>query len=68
MLGNYHQQLLSFSGVQVATVQGGIGECGDVDYPGLFVRLDDPSVWNFITTTTGIQTAGSLVGSNQLSI
>ena len=49
-------------------MQGGIGECGDVDYPGLFVRLDDPLVWNFITTTTGIQTAGSLVGSNELSV
>ena len=53
-----------FSGVQIATVQGGIGECGDVDYPGLFVRLDDPSVWNFIAKTTGIPTAGCMFGSS----
>ena len=45
----------SLSGVQIATVQGGIRECGDVDYPGLFIRLDDPSIWNFIMETAGMK-------------
>ena len=39
-----------FQGVQIAIVQGGVRDCGDVEYPGIFVRLDDPSVWNFIRT------------------
>jgi hypothetical protein len=35
-------------GFQIATVEGGVSECGDVDYPGLYVRLDDPQVFEFI--------------------
>ena len=26
-----------------------LGACGDVDYPGIFVRLDDPDVVKFST-------------------
>jgi secreted trypsin-like serine protease len=37
--------------IQIATVRGGVGECGDRDYPGIFVRLDHPSIWNFIHST-----------------
>ncbi len=37
--------------IQIATVEGGVGECGDKDYPGIFVRLDHPSIWNFIAET-----------------
>jgi hypothetical protein len=33
-------------------VQGGIRNCGDVDYPGIFVRLDDLEVFNFIKSAT----------------
>ena len=25
----------------MATVEGGIGECGDAAYPGIFVQIDD---------------------------
>ncbi len=35
-------------GIQIAVVQGGVRNCGDIDYPGIFVRLDDPGVLNFI--------------------
>jgi len=35
-------------GIQIAVVQGGVQNCGDIDYPGIFVRLDDPEVLNFI--------------------
>jgi secreted trypsin-like serine protease len=37
--------------IQIAIVEGGVGECGDKDYPGIFVRLDHPSIWNFIVST-----------------
>jgi secreted trypsin-like serine protease len=37
--------------IQIATVRGGVGDCGDDDYPGIFVRVDHPSVWKFISST-----------------
>ena len=42
---------VSYSGIQIAIVEGGIRHCGDVDYPGLYIRLADPSIWNFVTST-----------------
>ena len=41
------------SWVIIATVQGGIRDCGDTDFPGLYVLLDDASVLNFIFSTIG---------------
>jgi hypothetical protein len=26
------------------TVRGAVGECGEKDYPGIFVRVDHPSI------------------------
>ncbi len=46
--------------VQIAIVEGGVGECGDRDYPGIFVRLDHPSIWNFIASSINKQTQNSL--------
>jgi secreted trypsin-like serine protease len=37
--------------IQIATVRGGVGECGDDAYPGIFVRVDHPSIWKFISST-----------------
>ncbi len=37
--------------IQIATVRGGVGECGDDEYPGIFVRVDHPSIWKFISST-----------------
>ncbi len=34
--------------IQIATVHGGIRDCGDIDFPGLYIRLDDPDVFNFV--------------------
>ncbi len=34
--------------IQIATVQGAVRDCGDVDYPGIYIRLDDPTVFQFI--------------------
>ena len=33
---------------QIASVQGGIGECGDDEYPGIYVRLDNAPVYDFL--------------------
>ena len=45
---------LNSSWIQFATVQGSVGdECGDVDYPGIYVRLDHSSVLSFIASTIG---------------
>ena len=41
------------SWVVIATVQGGIRDCGDTDFPGLYILLDDPIVLNFIFSTIG---------------
>jgi secreted trypsin-like serine protease len=35
---------------QIATVRGAVGQCGDRDYPGIFVRVDQPSIWKFISS------------------
>ena len=43
--------LISYSGIQIAIVAGGIGHCGDVDYPGLYIRLADHSIWGFVNAT-----------------
>ena len=37
--------------IQIATVEGGVGDCGDRAYPGIFVRLNHPSIWEFISST-----------------
>ena len=31
-------------------VQGGVSECGDIDLPAIFIRLEDPEILNFIKT------------------
>lgn len=36
------------SWVQFALVQGGIRDCGDKDFPGIYVRLEDPEIFSFI--------------------
>jgi hypothetical protein len=33
---------------QIATVEGAIRDCGDIDFPGIYVRLDHPSIFQFI--------------------
>ncbi len=43
-----YQDSLTDQWIQIATVQGGIRDCGDADYPGLYIRLDDPTVFSFI--------------------
>jgi hypothetical protein len=36
-------------------VEGGIRECGDIDYPGIFVRLEDLEIFGFISQVVGKQ-------------
>ncbi len=37
--------------IQIAIVEGAVGECGDLAYPGICVRLNHPSILNFIVST-----------------
>ena len=37
--------------IQIATVEGGVGDCGDESYPGIFVRLNHPSILEFVSST-----------------
>ena len=37
-----------FKYIQLATVHGSVGQCGEVAFPGIFVRLDDPVIFDFI--------------------
>ena len=34
--------------IQIAIVQGAVRDCGDVDFPGLYIRLDESSIFDFI--------------------
>jgi hypothetical protein len=34
-------------------VSGGLGECGDSRFPGIYVRLDHPEVLDFILDAIG---------------
>jgi len=34
--------------LQVALVHGGVGACGDRRYPGIYVRIDSPEIYDFI--------------------
>ena len=42
--------------VQFATVQGAVRNCGDLDYPGIYVRMDHSKVLPFIWNATGKKT------------
>jgi hypothetical protein len=37
--------------IQIATVQGSVRNCGEIDFPGIYIRLDDPLVFNFIQSS-----------------
>jgi hypothetical protein len=34
--------------IAIAIVQGGVGGCNNIDFPGIYVRLDYPSILSFI--------------------
>jgi hypothetical protein len=34
-------------------VEGGVSECGSIDYPGIFVRLEDPEIFQFLSGVLG---------------
>ena len=42
------QDLESKRWIQIGTVAGSTGDCGDINLPGIYVRLNHPSVSNFI--------------------
>jgi hypothetical protein len=44
--------------IQIATVEGAVRNCGDIDFPGIYVRLDHPSIFYFIEESTMPQSNG----------
>jgi secreted trypsin-like serine protease len=46
-----YKDVLARKYIQIATVEGGVKDCGDESYPGIFVRLNHPSIWKFISLT-----------------
>jgi secreted trypsin-like serine protease len=55
--------------IQIASFSNAVRQCGDKDYPEIFVRLNHPSVWNFIASTINPlpeeQTQISLTGEEE---
>ncbi len=47
--------------IQIAIVQGGIRDCGDSEYPGLYIRLDDPDIFSFINSTLSFNFNGKYI-------
>lgn len=45
---------LTRSGVQVGIVSFGSADCGDGSAPAVYVRIEDPIIRDFISTTTGV--------------
>ena len=46
-----YYELETNSWIQFATVQGSVGDCGDIEYPGIYIRLDNLPVLSFISKT-----------------
>ena len=40
---------------QVGIVSGGVGECGTDRLPGVFTRVDNPEILDFININAGLQ-------------
>jgi hypothetical protein len=47
---------------QVALVSGGVGECGNKRFPGIYVRLNNPDIYQFIENKTKPKDAADLEG------
>ena len=40
--------------VQLGVVHGSVGQCGSAKFPGIYARLEDPEIFDFVTDTLGI--------------
>ncbi len=45
--------------IQFALVQGAVRDCGDIDYPGIYIRLDDSEIFSFISSTLDVPKSSS---------
>jgi len=54
----YYQRKTN-SWIQFATVQGAVRDCGDIDYPGIYIRLDHPLILPFILSAIGKNKKGN---------
>lgn len=54
--------------IQVGIVQGGVGDCGDSQYPGIYIRLDDPDILAFIQSVVDQGSTFSSIQASRPSI
>ena len=57
------QDLTSLKWTQIGIVHGSIGTCGDVNYPGIYVRLNHPAVINFINVIVESKNSSSKIAN-----
>jgi hypothetical protein len=46
--------------ILIAIVEGAIRDCGDVDFPGIYVRMDHPSILDFIESNIKPKSKGNM--------
>jgi len=56
----YHDSLTD-QWIQIATVQGAIRDCGDLEYPGLYIRIDNPDIFSFIKSVLYLNFKGKYI-------
>ena len=40
---------------------GGVGDCGNKDYPNIYARLEDKEILNWVKVVAGIKTPGTAI-------
>lgn len=40
--------------IQVGVLHGGVGQCGNSVYPGIYARLEDKEILDFVKTKIGL--------------
>ena len=40
---------------------GGVGDCGNKDFPNIYARLEDKEILNWVKVVAGIETPGTSV-------
>ena len=60
------QDLTSLKWTQIGIVHGSIGDCGDANYPGIYVRLNHPAVINFINLIVESKNSSSKIENGSI--
>jgi len=47
--------------MQIGVLFGGVGQCGNKDFPNIYARLEDEEILNWIKVNAGIKTPGTAI-------